>query len=150
MMNRSDFAPLGFGVGLRRPHYVHVLEQHPAMDWFEVISENFMVEGGRPLEVLEGVLPTLLIGTLGGSARARQTALLLDYLTRTKKGERCSFPLRNRSALLPAQSHTGAAVDIRGYDFDPAALECHLDFFQSFGVQARNTFGSFSRMDGPR
>ena len=25
------------------------------MDWFEVISENFMVEGGRPLEVLEGV-----------------------------------------------------------------------------------------------
>src|SRR5260370_1222731 len=54
-MNRSDFAPLGFGVGLRRPHYVHTLEQHPPMDWFEVISENFMVEGGRPLEVLEGV-----------------------------------------------------------------------------------------------
>ena len=54
-MNRSEFAPLGFGVGLRRPHYVHILEQHPPMDWFEVISENFMVEGGRPLEVLEGV-----------------------------------------------------------------------------------------------
>jgi hypothetical protein len=44
-MNRSDFAPLGFGVGLRRPHYVHILEQHPPMDWFEVISENFMVGG---------------------------------------------------------------------------------------------------------
>jgi uncharacterized protein DUF692 len=41
-MNRSDFAPLGFGVGLRRPHYVHILEQHPPMDWFEVISEDFM------------------------------------------------------------------------------------------------------------
>jgi uncharacterized protein (UPF0276 family) len=59
-MNRSDFAPLGFGVGLRRPHYARVLEQHPAgealpVDWFEVISENFMVEGGRSLEVLEGV-----------------------------------------------------------------------------------------------
>jgi len=54
-MNRSDFAPLGFGVGLRRPHYIYILEEQPHMDWFEVISENFMVEGGRPLEVLEGV-----------------------------------------------------------------------------------------------
>jgi uncharacterized protein len=54
-MNRSDFASLGFGVGLRRSHYVHILDNHPRLDWFEVISENFMVEGGRPLEVLEGV-----------------------------------------------------------------------------------------------
>ena len=59
-MNQSNFAPLGFGVGLRRPHYARVLEGHPPdeappVDWFEVISENFMVEGGRPLEVLEGV-----------------------------------------------------------------------------------------------
>ncbi|MGZ6186195.1 MAG: MNIO family bufferin maturase [Candidatus Binataceae bacterium] len=59
-MNRSDFTLIGFGVGLRRPHYAHVLERRPPdevrpVDWFEVISENFMVEGGRPLEVLEGV-----------------------------------------------------------------------------------------------
>jgi uncharacterized protein (UPF0276 family) len=64
-MNRSDFAPLGFGAGLRRPHYSPVLEQRRrqggspndglSVDWFEVISENFMVEGGRPLQVLEAV-----------------------------------------------------------------------------------------------
>jgi Protein of unknown function (DUF692) len=54
-MNRSDFASLGFGVGLRRPHYLQVLDDHPRMDWFEVTSENFMVEGGRPIEVLESV-----------------------------------------------------------------------------------------------
>ena len=54
-MNRSDFPALGFGVGLRRPHYVQVLDDHPRMDWFEVTTENFMVDGGRPLEVLEGV-----------------------------------------------------------------------------------------------
>jgi uncharacterized protein (UPF0276 family) len=53
-MNR-DFAPLGFGVGLRRPHYAPILDAHPTMDWFEVISENFMVEGGRPLQILEDV-----------------------------------------------------------------------------------------------
>jgi len=54
-MNRLDFAPLGFGVGLRRPHYEPILDAHPTMDWFEVISENFMVEGGRPLQILEDV-----------------------------------------------------------------------------------------------
>src|ERR1700751_222464 len=55
MKNRTDFPSLGFGVGLRRPHYLHILNEHPPMDWFEVISENFMVEGGRALQVLEGV-----------------------------------------------------------------------------------------------
>jgi uncharacterized protein len=54
-MNRSDFESLGFGVGLRRCHYTQILNEHPRIDWFEVISENFMVEGGRPLQVLEGV-----------------------------------------------------------------------------------------------
>ena len=54
-MKRSDFAMLGYGVGLRRQHYSHVLETRPQVDWFEVISENFMVKGGRALEVLEGV-----------------------------------------------------------------------------------------------
>jgi uncharacterized protein len=54
-MNRSDFESLGFGVGLRRCHYTKILNEHPRVDWFEVISENFMVAGGRPLQVLEGV-----------------------------------------------------------------------------------------------
>ena len=54
-MKRSDFPVLGYGVGLRRQHYSHVLETRPKVDWFEVISENFMVAGGRALEVIEGV-----------------------------------------------------------------------------------------------
>lgn len=51
----NAFPFLGFGVGLRRPHYGDILDHHPALDWFEVISENFMVAGGRPLEVLRKV-----------------------------------------------------------------------------------------------
>ena len=47
------------GVGLRPPHYADVLEAPPALDSFEVISENFLGlrtgGGGRPLEVLERV-----------------------------------------------------------------------------------------------
>lgn len=44
---------LGVGVGFRLPHYARVLEERPAMDWFEIISENFMVEGGRAIENLD-------------------------------------------------------------------------------------------------
>ena len=46
---------LGHGVGLRRDHFERVLSAPTAIDWFEVISENFMVEGGRPLDVLRRV-----------------------------------------------------------------------------------------------
>jgi hypothetical protein len=45
----------GCGVGLRREHYQHVLDHEPRVPWFEVISENFMVPGGRPHYVLERV-----------------------------------------------------------------------------------------------
>ncbi len=46
---------LGHGVGLRREHFDRVLSAPTRVDWFEVISENFMVKGGRPLHVLERV-----------------------------------------------------------------------------------------------
>ena len=49
-----DCAPLGHGIGLRPKHYPRILDGQRA-DWFEVISENFMVPGGRPLAVLERV-----------------------------------------------------------------------------------------------
>jgi uncharacterized protein len=46
---------LGHGVGLRPPHYPAILEEGMRADWFEAISENFMIGGGRPLHVLERV-----------------------------------------------------------------------------------------------
>ncbi|HKB56444.1 MAG TPA: DUF692 family protein, partial [Lacunisphaera sp.] len=46
----------GIGIGLRIPHYDHILNRKPTVDWFEIISENFMVDGGRPLEVLDRIL----------------------------------------------------------------------------------------------
>jgi uncharacterized protein len=55
IMKRSDFPYLGCGIGLRRQHYAEVIERRPTVDWLEVISENFMVEGGRPLAVLDAV-----------------------------------------------------------------------------------------------
>ena len=50
---KHSIVDLGVGVGFRVPHYAHVLGEHPPMDWFEVISENFMVRGGKPLANLD-------------------------------------------------------------------------------------------------
>jgi uncharacterized protein (UPF0276 family) len=49
------FPQLGSGLGLRREHFQEVIASRPAIDWFEVISENFMVPGGNPRRVLERV-----------------------------------------------------------------------------------------------
>ena len=42
----------GLGLGLRSVHFDHILEHNPAVDWFEIISENFMDSGGRPRHIL--------------------------------------------------------------------------------------------------
>ena len=57
-MNSLDRAPppgLGFGLGLRSDHYEAILSGSPRVDWFEAISENYMVGGGKPLRWLERI-----------------------------------------------------------------------------------------------
>jgi uncharacterized protein len=49
------FAQLGYGIGLRTPHYPEVLAGNARVDWFEVISENFFGAGGNPRRVLRAV-----------------------------------------------------------------------------------------------
>ncbi len=51
----SKPSPLGFGLGLRPVYYQDVIERAPRVDWFEVISENFMAPGGRPLAIIERI-----------------------------------------------------------------------------------------------
>jgi len=60
---RLGLPDLGIGVGLRIPHYPVVLGDNDdapppeaGVDWFEIISENFMVQGGRPMQHLERAL----------------------------------------------------------------------------------------------
>src|ERR1700761_8216982 len=52
----NGFTEYGVGIGLRIPHYQHILTRKPVVDWFEIISENYMIDGGRPLEVLDKIL----------------------------------------------------------------------------------------------
>ncbi len=64
----NGFTNYGIGIGLRVPHYRHILEKKPVVDWFEIISENFMVDGGRPLEVLDSILEQYQVVQHGVSA----------------------------------------------------------------------------------
>lgn len=55
MSNRWNLPDLGVGVGLRTVHYGHILATWPKVDWFEVLSENYLDTGGRPLFILDQV-----------------------------------------------------------------------------------------------
>jgi uncharacterized protein (UPF0276 family) len=62
MFQRLD---LGHGIGLRTKHFARFLEERPPVDWVEVVTENFMADGGRPIAVLEKVrrdMPVVLHG----------------------------------------------------------------------------------------
>lgn len=52
---QSSHSHLGFGLGLRPEYYSHILDTQPSVDWFEIVSENYMVAGGKPLMFLDKI-----------------------------------------------------------------------------------------------
>ncbi|WP_027271067.1 DUF692 domain-containing protein [Legionella sainthelensi] len=46
---------LGFGLGLRPDYYEEILTQKPDLDWFEILTENYLVPGGKPLYYLDQI-----------------------------------------------------------------------------------------------
>lgn len=74
---------LGHGVGLRRDHFDRILSAPTGVDWFEAISENFMVPGGRPLDILRRVRRDYPVVLHGVSLSIGSTDPLdADYLSR--------------------------------------------------------------------
>lgn len=53
--DKNQLSHLGFGLGLRADHYQEILNSKPAVDWFELLSENYMVPGGKPLHFLDKI-----------------------------------------------------------------------------------------------
>jgi uncharacterized protein (UPF0276 family) len=51
----ANLPSLGFGLGLRTEHYNTILATQPNVDWFEVLSENYMIPGGKPLDFLDRI-----------------------------------------------------------------------------------------------
>lgn len=85
-MNTKRCPNLGIGIGLRIPHYEDIFRLQPNIDWFEIISENFMVEAGKPLENLELILQNYPVVQHGVSLAIGSPAPLdFDYLKRLKE-----------------------------------------------------------------
>ena len=82
---RLGYPNLGLGVGLRTVHFPHLLQHQPAVDWFEIISENFMDSQGRPRAVLDQLAERYRIVMHGVSLSIGSTdPLNLNYLARLK------------------------------------------------------------------
>lgn len=78
-------APLGYGLGLRPIYYEEIMSNRPPVDWFEIISENYMVAGGRPLSMLDAIradYPIVMHGV--AMSLASTDPLDFDYLAELK------------------------------------------------------------------
>ncbi len=87
----NGYTDYGIGIGLRVPHYDHILTKKPVVDWFEIISENFMIDAGRPLRILDRILEqyrvvqhgvSMYFGSAQGPSRAHLKKLK-DLVKRT-------------------------------------------------------------------
>lgn len=76
---------LGFGLGLRVDHYEAILADRPPVDWFEVLTENYLVPGGKPLDYLMRIRERYRVAMHGVSLSIGSTAPLnRSYLAKVK------------------------------------------------------------------
>jgi len=121
---------LEIGLGLRVPHYRHILEKKPVCGWFEIISENFMVDGGRPLEVLDSILEQYTVVQHGVSmylgnadpldrdhlkklkrlVKRTKTPWLSDHLCWGSVGGKCSHDLLPMPYTMSVAKHTAKKI----------------------------------------
>ncbi len=145
----------GFGLGLRPPHYEEFLAGRVPVDFVEVISENFMLDGGRPLHTLERIREihpvalhgvSMSLGSADGLDRdyLRRLRALVDRIEPAVVSDHlCWTRIEgfNSHDLLPLP-YTGEALDLVCAHIERAqdALGCamlienpssYLDFAQS-------------------
>lgn len=72
---------LGFGLGLRPEYYEDILSQKPDLDWFEILTENYLIPGGKPLYYLDKIREHYPVVMHGVSLSLGSTDPLdMDYL----------------------------------------------------------------------
>ncbi len=144
MGNRFGLPNLGIGVGLRTVHYAHLLEHWPRVDWFEIISENYMQTAGRPLYFLDRITeryPIVMHGvslSIGGTDDLDPSYLAELKALRTRTGAKwvsdhlcwTGVAGKNTHDLLPmpytdeALRHTAARVrQVQDFLEAPLVLE---------------------------
>lgn len=82
---QAEHPYLGFRLGLRPAHYEAILNASPGVDWFEVISENYLVPGGKPLDYLDRIRARYPLAMHGVSLSiGSNDPLNRDYLRQLK------------------------------------------------------------------
>src|ERR1044071_564260 len=83
--NRWNFPDLGLGIGLRTVHFEHILNNFPPVDFFEIISENYLDTGGRIMYILDRVAERYPVVLHGVSMSIGSTDPLdIEYLHKLK------------------------------------------------------------------
>ncbi|MFC6632967.1 DUF692 domain-containing protein [Microbulbifer taiwanensis] len=157
---------LGFGLGLRTPHFQQVLEQSLPVDWFEVVSENFMVAGGKPRYFLRAIgerYPLVMHGvslSIGGTdpldfdylrqlqtlAEAVQPAWVSDHLCWTGVGGRNSHDLLPLPYAEEVVEHVAGRVR-RVQDFlDRQILLENVSSYLTFSGQSMTEWEFYSEV----
>jgi len=99
VVNRFGLPDLGIGLGLRTVHYSHILEHLPPVEWFEIISENYMQTAGKPLLFLDRIAERYPMVMHGVSLSIGSTdPLNFEYLRELKA-------LRDRTSALWVSDH---------------------------------------------
>lgn len=85
MDNSKKYSGLGFGLGLRKEHYQDVIDSSPDVDWFEILTENYLIPGGKPLYFLDQIAERYPMVMHGVSMNIGNTEPLdMDYLKQVK------------------------------------------------------------------
>jgi uncharacterized protein (UPF0276 family) len=85
-INKNELPYLGFGLGLRTEHYESILAEKPPVHWFEIITENYLVDGGKPhyyLEKIRADYPLVMHGV--SMSIGSVSPIDWDYLTQIKQ-----------------------------------------------------------------
>ena len=126
--DRRTLASPGFGLGLRPDHYPDFLGGVQPVDWLEIISENYMVPGGRPLAMLDAIradYPVVMHGVSLSIGSAEP--LDMDYLGQLKALADRVEPLWVSDHLCWTGINAHNSHDLLPLPYDAPALDCVVD-----------------------
>ncbi|MBN8844154.1 MAG: DUF692 domain-containing protein [Sphingomonadales bacterium] len=115
----------GFGLGLRPDHYRDFLAGPQPVDWLEIISENYMVPGGKPLAMLDAIradYPMVMHGV--SLSIGSDEPLDMDYLEQLRALERRVEPLWISDHLCWTGINAHNTHDLLPLPYDAPALDC--------------------------
>jgi uncharacterized protein len=125
-MTESKTAPSpGFGLGLRPDHYSEFLARPQRVEWLEIISDNYMVPGGKPRAMLDAIradYPMVMHGV--SLSIGSDEPLDLDYLAELKALERRVEPLWISDHLCWTGINAHNTHDLLPLPYDAPALDC--------------------------